>query len=322
MRLPMSFAALLVSGSVLAQVFPAKPITLIAPFAPGGPTDTIARIMAERLRASLGQTVVVENVSGAGGTIGAARVAKAAPDGYTLVLGQWTSHVGSPVLYPIQYDTIADFAPVAMLTAGPLIIVGRTSLPAKDVRELVAWFKANPNTGSGATTGVGGGAHLCLLDFQNRTGIRFQLVPYRGGAPVMQDLLSGTVDVSCLEASQTVPHVKAGKMRAYGIAGKRRWFVLPDVPTMEESGVPGLDMPFWHAIWAPKGTPADVIAKLNGAVVDAFADPAIQKRFTDMGHEIPTRENLTPQALGAFHRAEVERWWPVIKAADLKASGN
>ncbi len=310
-----------IAGSVFAQAFPARPITIVVPFPPGGVTDTVGRVMAERMKEALGQSVVVENMSGAGGTIGSARVARATPDGYTILVGQWTSHVGGGALYTLTYDTVNDFAPISLLSTAPLWIVGPAKLPAKDLRELIEWLKANPNRASGATTGVGSGAHVCLLDFQNRTGTRIQLVPYRGAAPIMQDLLGGQIELSCLEASQTLPHYRSGRFRAFGVVTKDRWFLAPEVPTMEEGGVAGMQMPFWHGLWAPKGTPTDVIAKLNTAVITSFADPALQKRFAEMGHDIPPREQLTPTALSAHHKAEVAKWWPIIKAANLKAEG-
>ena len=310
-----------IAGSVFAQAFPARPITIVVPFPPGGVTDTVGRVMAERMKEALGQSVVVENMSGAGGTIGSARVARATPDGYTILVGQWTSHVGGGALYTLTYDTVNDFAPISLLSTAPLWIVGPAKLPAKDLRELIEWLKANPNRASGATTGVGSGAHVCLLDFQNRTGTRIQLVPYRGAAPIMQDLLGGQIELSCLEASQTLPHYRSGRFRAFGVVTKDRWFLAPEVPTMEEGGVAGMQMPFWHGLWAPKGTPTDVIAKLNTAVITSFADPALQKRFAEMGHDIPPREQLTPAALSAHHKAEVAKWWPIIKAANLKAEG-
>lgn len=309
------------TGDAIAQSYPSRPITIVVPFPPGGVTDTLGRVLADRMKEPLGQTVVVENVSGAAGTIGGARVARAAPDGYTLIVGQWSSHVGSGALYTLSYDTVNDFAPVSLLTTAPLWILGPSTLPAKDLRELVAWLKENPDRASAATVGVGSAAHVCLLDFQNKSGTRFQLVPYRGAAPVMQDLLGGQIDLTCLEASQTLPHYRSGKFRVFGVATKDRWFLAPEVPTIEEGGVAGLQMPFWHGLWAPKNTPSEIITKLNAAVIAVFADPAAQKRFADMGHEIPPRDQLTPVALATHHKAEVEKWWPIIKAANLKAEG-
>jgi tripartite-type tricarboxylate transporter receptor subunit TctC len=315
-------AALACATSALAQGYPLHPITMIVPFPAGGPTDTVGRVMAERMRTSLGQTVVIENVSGAGGTIGIGRVARAAPDGYTLAIGQWTTHVGSGAIYPLTFHVLHDFEPVSLLTSSPLWILGKNDLPAKNLTELIAWLKANPNKASAATVGAGSAAHMCIIYFQNNTGISFQFVPYRGGAPALQDLVAGQVDLGCLEASQTLGHYRGGKVKVFAVMDKSRFFPAPDVPTVDEAGSPGLHFPFWHGLWAPKGTPKDVVAKLNAAVVEAFADPAVRKRFTDLGMSIPPREQLTPETLYAHHKAEIEKWWPIIKAANIKVESN
>jgi tripartite-type tricarboxylate transporter receptor subunit TctC len=309
------FAA--VSGAA-AQTYPTRPVTVIVPFAAGGVTDIVARIVGERMKTALGQSVIIENVSGAGGTIGVTRLFRAAPDGYTLVVGQWTSHVGAGAMYPVTFDYLNDFEPVSMLSVAPLWIVGRSNLPAKDLRELIAWLKANPDKASAATTGLGSGIHMCLVYFQNMTGTRFPLAPYRGAAPLMQDMLAGQIDLSCPEAGQTLPQYRAGNIKAYAVLTQKRWFAAPDVPTIDEAGVPGLHFPFWHAIWAPKGTPKDVIARLNAAVVETLADPGVRQRFNELGHEIAPREQQSPAALAAYHKAEIDKWWPIIKAANIK----
>jgi tripartite-type tricarboxylate transporter receptor subunit TctC len=246
------------------------------------------------------------------------RLFRAAPDGYTLVVGQWTSHVGAGAMYPVPFDYLNDFEPVSMLSLAPLWIVGRSSLPAKDLRELIAWLKANPDKASAATTGLGSGIHMCLVYFQNMTGTKFPLAPYRGAAPLMQDMLAGQIDLSCPEAGQTLPQYRAGNIKAYAVLTEKRWFAAPDVPTIDEAGVPGLHFPFWHAIWAPKGTPKGVIAKLNAAVVETLADPGVRQRFNELGHEIAPPEQQSPAALAAYHRAEIDKWWPIIKAANIK----
>ncbi len=299
----LSFAAALAvavghAASAHAQAYPSHPITMIVPFPPGGPTDTVGRVMAERMKTSLGQTVVIENVTGAGGTIGIGRVARADPDGYTLGIGQWTTHVGGGAIYPLQFHVLNDFEPVSLLTSSPLWIVGKNDLPAKNLRELIAWLKANQDKASAATVGAGSAAHMCT--------------------PALQDLVAGQVDLGCLEASQTLGHYRGGKIRVFAVMAKTRFFPAPDVPTVDEAGAPGLHFPFWHGLWVPKGTPKDIVAKLNAAVVEAFADPAVRKRFADLGMEIPPREQLTPQALYAHHKAEIEKWWPIIKAANIK----
>ncbi len=321
-RLLLAVASLTAWGMALAaaQEFPSRPITVVSPFPAGGATDIVSRIMAESMKATLGQTVLVENVSGASGTIGSGRVARADPDGYTLVIGQWSSHVGAGALYPLPYHVLNDFEPISLLTTSPLWILGKNALPAKDLKELIAWLKANPDKASVATVGPGSASHLCMVYFQNGTGTRFQYVPYRGAAPIMQDLIGGQVDLSCLEAGQTLGNYRGGKFRVFAVMGKKRFTPAPDVPTVDEAGTPGLHFPFWHGMWAPKGTPKPVIAKLNAAVVAAFADPAAQKRFSEVGMEIPPREQQTPEALYAHHKAEIEKWWPIIKAAGIKVN--
>jgi len=301
-----------------AQNYPSKPVTMIVPFPAGGGSDILARIVAEQMRVSLGQPIIIENVGGAGGTIGTTRVARAVPDGYTIGFGQWSSHVGSGALYNLPFDLLKDLAPVARLTMARLWIIGRNDLPAKDLRELIAWLKANPGKATGGTIGAGSGTQLCFIDFQNNTGTKFQLVPYRGAAPIMQDLLAGQIDLTCPEAGQTLALYRSGKIKAYAVMGTTRWFAAPEVPTTDEAGAPGLHMTFWYGLWAPGGTPKDIVAKLNAAVVDTFADPVVRRRLTEQGHDIPAREQLTPEALGAHHKAEIEKWWPLVKAAGIK----
>jgi len=301
-----------------AQSFPSKPITMIVPFPAGGGSDILARIVSERMKVSLGQPVIIENVGGAGGTIGTARVARSAPDGYTVGFGQWSSHVGSGALYPLTFDLLKDLAPVARLTMARLWIIGRSDLPAKDLRELIGWLKANPGKATAGTIGAGSGTQLCFIDFQNNTGTTFQLVPYRGAAPIMQDLLAGQIDLTCPEAGQTLALYRSGKIKAYAVMGEKRWFAAPDVLTTDEAGAPGLHMTFWYGLWAPAGTPKEIVARLNAAVIEAFEDPAVRARLTEQGHDIPTRSELTPEGLAAHHKAEIDKWWPIIKAAGIK----
>jgi len=305
-------------AEVQAQLYPAKPVTMIVPFPAGGGSDILARIVAEHMRPSLGQPVIVENVGGAGGTIGTARVARAAPDGYTIGFGQWTSHVGSGALYPLSFDLLKDLTPIAPLTTAVLWLIGRGDLPPNNLKELIAWLKAHPDTATAATIGAGSGTQLCLIYLQQNTGTKFQLVPYRGTAPIFSDLLAGHVDLTCPEAGQTLALLRAGKIKAYAVMDAKRWFAAPDVPTTDEAGAPGLHMTFWYGLWAPAGTPKPLIAKLNAAVVAAFDNPVVRKRLTDEGHIIPTRDRLTPETLGAHHKAEIEKWWPMIKAAGIK----
>ena len=314
--------ALATAAYAQPQDYPSRPLTMIVPFSAGGPTDTLGRILVERMRAALGQTVIIENVTGAGSTLGVGRAAQAAPDGYTLALGNWTSFVGSGVLYRTSYDLLQDFEPVSLLTFAPMLIVGKSTLAVKDAKELIAWLRASPDSASAATVGAGSAAHVCGLYFQEKTNTRFQFVPYRGGAPAMQDLVGGQIDLMCAEASQTLTYVRGGKMKAFAVMSKTRWPALPDVPTTDEIGTPGMYISFWHGLWVQKGTPRDVIVKLNGAVVDTLADPTVRQRLTDLGQVIATREQQTPAALGAYHKAEIEKWWPIIKAANIKVEAH
>jgi tripartite-type tricarboxylate transporter receptor subunit TctC len=306
-------------GSAHAQGYPSRPVTMIVPFPAGGVTDIVARLMSEYMRGPLGQPVIAENVAGAGGTIGVTRLYRSPADGYTFAIGQWTSHVGSGAMYSLPFDFLKDFEPIAMVSIGPLWIIGRKDFPANDIRELIAWLKANPGKASVATIGAGSGAHMCMIYFANETGTSMQFVPYRGAAPAMQDMIAGQIDLFCPEAGQTLPQFGAGAIKAYAVMGDKRWFKAPGVPTVAEAGVPGVVFPFWHALWAPKGTPRDIVGKLNAAAVDALANPAVRARLTDLGHEVAPRERQTPEGLAAYHKAELDKWWPIIKAANIKA---
>jgi tripartite-type tricarboxylate transporter receptor subunit TctC len=301
-----------------AQAFPSRPVTIIVPFPAGGPADVIARIVGDRMRTSLSQPVIVENVSGAGGTIGVARAARAAPDGYTLSMGQLNSHVFSGAAYSVHYDLLKDFEPVALLTTNPLMIAGRRDLSATNISELVAWLKANPDKASFATPGIGSPSHVWGIHFQTSTGTRFQFVAYRGANPALQDVLSAQVDLTCLQASDLLPHVRGGNIRAYAILADAPWVRAPEIPTIDEAGMPGLHMPFWHGLWAPANTPRKIVGKLNQAAVEAVADPSVRQRLADIGQEIFPPEQQTPEALAALQKAEIEKWWPIIKAANIK----
>jgi tripartite-type tricarboxylate transporter receptor subunit TctC len=306
-------------GDAAAQAYPSRPITMIVPLATGGSTDVIARIMAEGMRASLGQPVIVENVTGAGGTIGVGRAARAVPDGYTINLGQWGTNMANGAIYPLQYDIIGDFEPVALIANQPFLVDSRKTLPAKDLKELIAWLKANPDKATEGNSGLGTPSHVAGVLLQNTLGIRWQMVPYRSAGLSMQDLVAGQIDILLDTPAVSLPQVNAGTIKAYAVTAKSRLAVAPDIPTVDEAGLPGFYFSFWHAIWVPKNTPKPVIAKLNAAVVDALADPTVRKRLTDIAQDIFPREQLTPEALGAFHRAEAEKWWPIIKAAGIKA---
>lgn len=309
--------AILVTG-VRAQTYPHRPITLIVPVSAGGPTDAIARTLAERMRVSLGQPVVIENVTGAAGNIGVARVARAAADGYTIGIGLTSTHVFNGAIYSLPFDLVTDFEPIALVATNPQIIVSKNNVPAKDLHSLVAWLKSNPGKATMATIGPGSPAHIAGVLFEKITGTDFRFVPYRGGAPGMQDLLAGQIDLMIPQPSIALPQIRAGKIRAYAVTAKTRLASAPDIPTVDEAGAPGLHVAIWHGLWAPKGTPAKIIAKLNAAVVDSLSDPSVRKRLDEMGQEIPARPQQTPEALRAYQRAEIEKWWPVIKAANLK----
>ena len=302
-----------------AQVYPSHPITIIVPVPPGGVADPIARILADHMSGRLGQPVVIENVTGAGGSIGVARAARAAPDGYTLSIGNWLSHVGASAVYPVQYDVLNDFAPVSLLTVSPVLVIAKNSFPANDLKEMIAWLKANPDKASAATVGAGSAAHVSGAYFQKVTGTSFHFVPYRGGGPAMQDLVGGQVDLQFAEGTTALPAVRGRQVKTYAVMAPTRWFATPDVPTVDELGVPGLYLTFWHGLWVPKGTPEQIVAKLNAAVVDALADAAVRKRLTDIGQEILPREQQTPEALARHHKAEAEKWWPIIRAASIRA---
>jgi tripartite-type tricarboxylate transporter receptor subunit TctC len=307
------------TGSATAQVYPSRPITMVAPFPAGGSTDTIGRILADGMRGSLGQNVIIENVGGASGNIGVGRVARAAPDGYTLSLGSWPTHVLNAAIFALPYDPLNDFEPVALIAAQPLLVIARKSFPASNLAEFIAWLKANPGKATQGTAGAGGATSVAGAFFQKASGTRFQMVPYRGVAPAMQDLLSGQIDMMIDMAASSAPQARAGNVKAYAVTAKSRLAAAPDVPTVDEAGLPGFYVLSWHALWVPKATPKGVIDKLNAAVLDALADPGVRQRLADAGQEIFPREQQTPAAMRAYHTAEIEKWWPIIKAANIKA---
>jgi tripartite-type tricarboxylate transporter receptor subunit TctC len=314
--------AIVVAGSVsaAAQTYPSRPVTIVVPFSAGGPTDTLARILGERLKDLLGQTIVVENPTGAAGTIGTARVARSAPDGYTLILGHWQTHVVNGATFgSLQFDVMKDFEPIVLVADCPVWFVGKASLPANNLMELIAWLKANDGKTTVGIAGVGGGGDVVGTYFQKNTGTKFQFVPYRGAAPLVQDLVAAQIDLTFGQVAGHLAQYRAGQLKAYMVMAATRWPAAPDVPTIDEAGLPGLYASFWHGLWAPKGTSKEVIAKLRAAMVEALADPTVKKRFADVGQGIWPRDKQTSEALAAHHKAEIEKWWPIIKAAGIKA---
>jgi len=310
--------ALATATAAFAQGFPTRPVTMVVPFAAGGPVDTVARILAEPMRKSLGQPIVVESTTGAGGSLGVGRVARAAPDGYTLSIGHWSTHVVNGAVYQLNYDLLKDLEPVGMIGGNPMIVVSKPGVEAKDLKEFVAWVKANQAKVNVGTAGAGSSTHIAGIYFQNEIGAKLQFIPYKGTGPAMQDLMGGQIDMIVDQLSNSLPQVKAGRIKGYAITAKERSAAAPDIPTVDEAGMPGLHIAIWYGIWAPKGTPKEVVAKLNQAVVDALADPDTRKRLGDLGMELVPRERQTPEALGAHQKAEIEKWWPIIKAANIK----
>jgi tripartite-type tricarboxylate transporter receptor subunit TctC len=315
----LGFSAVLAAFGATAQEYPTRQIVVIVPFPAGGSTDIQARLLAEPMRQILGQPVVVQNVPGAGSTIGTSRAVQAAPDGYTLIVGNWTSHVGAGAVYPVNWNPVNDLEPVSILATTTLVIAGRGGFAPNNGKELVAWLKANPDQATMATVGAGSGAHICGIYFEQKTGTKMRYVPYKGGAPVMADLMANQVDLFCGEASQMLGHFKSGKIKPLVVMSKSRWRPMPEIATMEEAGASDTYINFWQGMWAPKGTPRPVIAKLADAVAKAFNDPAVIKRLGELGQDLPAREQMGPKALATYHKSELDKWWPLIKGAGIKA---
>jgi len=306
------------SGSALADNFPSHPITIVVPYAAGGPSDAMARILGDRMKTRLGETLLVENVTGAGGSIGVGRAVRAAPDGYTISFGHLGTHVANGAIYKLGYDLVTDLEPVVLLPSNPMIIVSKNTVPAKTLKELIAWLKARPAPATAGTAGAGSGSHIAGLYFENVTGIKLQYVPYRGTAPAMNDLVAGQIDLIIDQTSNSIGQVRAGTIRAYAVTDDKRVEQASDIPTTDEAGLPGFHMTLWSGLWVPKGTPKEVVAKLNAAAVDALNDPSVRKQFENLGLRMPPADRLTPEALGDWQKAEIAKWWPMIKAANVK----
>jgi tripartite-type tricarboxylate transporter receptor subunit TctC len=301
-----------------AQTYPTRSITMNVAFAAGGALDTTGRILAERMRVSLGQRIIIENVTGAAGSIGVGRVARAPADGYTVSIGSVSTHVFNGAIYALPYDVLMNFEPIALVATNPMLIVAKKAMPANNLKDFIAWLKANPGRASQGTFGAGSVGHIVGIFFQNTTGTRYQFVPYRGGPPAMQDLVAGQIDMMIDNPVTSLPQIRAGGIKGYVVTAKNRLAQAPEIPTADEAGLPGLYVTNWQALFVPKGTPKDVVAKLNAAVVEALADPAVRNRISDQGFEIPPPEQQTPEWLAVLHKAEIEKWWPIIKAANIK----
>jgi len=302
-----------------ADTYPSRTVTIIVPFSAGGPSDAMARILAERMKAPLGQNIVVENVTGAGGSIGVGRAVAAPPDGYTISFGHLGTHVCNGAIYPLSYDLLKDLEPVVLLPSNPMVVVSRKGVPATNLKELIAWVKANNGKVTAGTAGAGSGSHVAGVYFQRLTGTTLQFVPYRGTGPALNDLVSGQIDIIIDQTSNSINQIRSGNIRAYAVTDVKRVASAADIPTTDEAGLKDFHMTLWSGMWVPKGTPKDVIAKINAAVVETLADPAVRRRMEQLGLDIPPREQQTPEALGKFHKAEIEKWWPIIKAANIKA---
>jgi tripartite-type tricarboxylate transporter receptor subunit TctC len=305
-------------GIARADNFPSRPITIVVPFSAGGPSDAMARILAERMKVTLGESVLIENVTGAGGSIGVGRAVRSPPDGYTISFGHLGTHVANGAIYKLGYDLVTDLEPVALLPSNPMIVVSKNAVPAKSLKELLEWLKTKPAPATAGTAGAGSGSHIAGLYFENITGAKLQYVPYRGTGPAMNDLVAGQIDLIVDQLSNSINQVRAGNIRGYAVTDTKRAGSASDIPTTDEAGLPGFHMTLWSGLWAPKGTPKDIVAKLNAAAVDALNDPAVRAQLEKLGLQMPPKDKLSPQALGDWQKAEIAKWWPMIKAANVK----
>jgi tripartite-type tricarboxylate transporter receptor subunit TctC len=313
-----ALAVLAFGSAAHAQNYPSRPITIVVPFSAGGPSDAMARILAERMKTTLGEAVLIENVTGAGGSIGVGRAVRSAPDGYTISFGHLGTHVANGAIYKLGYDLVTDLEPVALLPSNPMVIVSKNAVPAKSLKEFIDWLKARPEPAAAGTAGAGSGSHIAGLYFENVTGIKLQYVPYRGTGPAMNDLVAGQIDLIVDQLSNSITQIRAGNIRAYAVTDTKRAESASDIPSTEEAGLSGFSMTLWSGFWVPRDTPKEIVAKLNASAVDALNDPAVRKQLENLGLQMPPKDKLSPQALGDWQKAEIAKWWPMIKAANVK----
>jgi tripartite-type tricarboxylate transporter receptor subunit TctC len=313
-----ALAAALISSAAFAENYPSHPITVIVPFSAGGPSDAMMRILAERMKLPLGETILIENVTGAGGSLGVGRTVRSAPDGYTIGFGHLGTNVANGAIYKLGYDLVADLEPVVMLPSNPMIIVSKNAVPAKSLKELLAWLKSRPAPAAAGTAGAGSGSHIAGLYFENATGIKLQYVPYRGTGPALNDLVAGQIDIIVDQLSNSINQVRAGTIRGYAVTDSKRAEQAADIPTVDEAGLPGFHMTLWSGLWVPKGTPKEIVAKLNAAAVEALSDPAVRKQLENLGLQMTPLDRLSPEALRDWQKAEIAKWWPMIKAANVR----
>ena len=306
------------AAPALAENYPTHPVTVVVPFSAGGPSDAMMRILGERMKLSLGEAVLVENTTGAGGSIGVGRVVHSPPDGYTVGFGHLGTHVANGAIYKLNYDLVADLEPVVLLPSNPMVIVSKNAVAAKTLPELIDWLKSRPQPATAGTAGAGSGTHVAGLGFESASGVRLQYVPYRGTGPAMNDLVAGQIDIIVDQLSNSINQVRAGTIRAYAVTDSKRSEQAPDIPTVDEAGLPNFHMTLWSGLWAPKGTPREIIDKLNKAALEALADPQVKQQLENLGLQMPPADKSTPEALGEWQKAEIAKWWPVIKAANVK----
>src|SRR6202795_803499 len=311
-------ALLAFTGAAAAENYPSHPITVIVPFSAGGPSDAMMRILAERMKLPLGETILIENVTGAGGSLGVGRTVRAAPDGYTVSIGHLGTNVANGAIYKLGYDLVGDLEPVVMLPSNPMIIVSKNAVPAKSLKELLEWLKSRPVPAAAGTAGAGSGSHIAGLYFENATGIKLQYVPYRGTGPALNDLVAGQIDIIVDQLSNSINQVRAGTIRGYAVTDSKRAESASDIPTVDEAGLPGFHMTLWSGLWVPKGTPKEIVSKLNAAAVEALSDPAVRKQLENLGLQMTPLDQLSPEALGNWQKAEIAKWWPMIKAANVR----